>query len=132
MGPFSSLLEDSAFLGNVVLLLLGAALTGILVPFVKARLDDSSAQRKQLLEAELSRQGEFLRSQTELLATFADATWAFLFDAFKVSYSEAWEDEETQEEAWNAYTPLSWTHLGRIRAIISKSKRLISEDSYRR
>jgi hypothetical protein len=121
---------ESSFISNALLLVVGAVLTGILVPFIKARLDDASAERKQLLEAELSRQTEFLRSQIDVLTSFSDATWAFLFDAFKVSYAEAWEEEETQIEVWESYTPLSWTHLGRIRAIISKSKRLVGDDCY--
>ena len=132
MDALKSLATDSSFLASVILLFLGAALTGLLLPVVKARLDNTSAERKLLLEAELARQTEFLRAQTDLLASFSDATWAFLFDAFKVSYAEAWEEEEAQVEAWDSYTPLSWTHLGRVRAIVSKSKRLIADDSHRR
>ena len=130
MNMLQALLADPSFVSNAVLLILGAVLTGFLVPIVKSRLDDASAARKQLLEAELSRQSEFLRAQTDLLASFSDETWAFLFTAFKVSYAEAWEDTETQEQAWEVYTPMSWTHLGRIRAIISKSKRLIGDGCY--
>jgi len=131
MDSLRALVTDHTFLANVFLLMLTGALTGFLVPVIKARWDDASAERKQVLQAELSRQAEFLQAQAELLGTFSDATWAFLFDAFKVSYAEAWEDEETQIEAWDVYTPLSWTHLGRIRAIISKSKRLIGDDCHR-
>ena len=127
MFSIGDLIGDASFLGNAALLILGAVLTGFLVPFVKARLDDASARRKQLLEAELARQSEFLQSQIDLLTSFSDATWEFLFDAFKVSYAEAWEEEAAKNAAWEAYEPLSWKHLGKIRAIISKSKRLLSE-----
>lgn len=125
------LITDPSFLSDVVLLLLGAALTGLLVPIVKSRLDSQGADRKQRLDAELARQGEFLRAQADLLASFSDETWTFLFAAFKVSYANAWEDAETHEEVWDAYVPTSWTHLGRIRAIISKAKRLVGKDCYR-
>ncbi len=45
METLRSLFADSSFLANVFLLLLGAALTGFLVPVVKGRLDNASAER---------------------------------------------------------------------------------------
>ncbi|HYC33469.1 MAG TPA: hypothetical protein VEB59_14370 [Gemmatimonadales bacterium] len=131
MDALRDLLSDRSFLTSVILLILTAVLTGLLVPILKTRWDEASAERRQRLEAELARQSEFLRAQTELLAAFSDATWAFLFDAFQVSYAEAWEELETQEQVWETYTPASWTHLRNIRAIISKSKRLVSDDCHR-
>jgi hypothetical protein len=82
------LLLSPDFLGKALLLILGAALTGILVPHVKARLDEGGAERKKLLEAELARQSELINSQIQLLRKFSEISWKFLFAAFKVSVGE--------------------------------------------
>jgi hypothetical protein len=132
MAALPPLLDDPAFLRKLLLLVAAAILTGLMVPWVKSRLDNAAAARKQILEAELSRQAEFLKGQIDLLTTFSDAVWAFLFDAFQVSYAEAWEDADIQDAAWNVYSPSSWTHLRGIRAIISKSKRLVRDECHRR
>jgi hypothetical protein len=127
-----ALLTSKEFLEKAVLLILGAVLTGLLVPFVKARLDETSGRRKTLLEAELARQRELIDSQIKLLNQFSDVTWKFLFAAFKVSYTQAWEDEEAQREACGEYGPLSWELLTQIRAIVSPAQRLTSKASQER
>jgi hypothetical protein len=126
------LLTSREFLEKALLLILGAVLTGLLVPFVKTRLDETSARRKTILEAELARQSELIAAQIKLLSQFSEVTWKFLFAAFKVSYTQAWEDEKAQHEAYSAYGPLSWELLTQIRAVISTATRLTSKASQER
>jgi hypothetical protein len=117
---------------KLILLAAGAALTGFLVPYIKSRLDDASATRKQLLDATLARHAELFGAQVKLLTDFSDTGWRFLFGAFKVSYAFAWEDDDSQNEVTSTYAPLSWELLTAIRATISKATRLLSTASLNR
>jgi len=125
----SELLTSKEFLEKAFLLMIGAALTGLLVPVVKARLDESGARRKTLLEAELARQTALIDSQIKLLNQFSDAAWKFLFTVFRVSYTQAWEDEKAQRAAIEEYDPRSWELLMQMRATISPAPRLTSKGS---
>jgi len=118
----SELLTSKEFLEKAFLLMIGAALTGLLVPVVKARLDESGARRKTLLEAELARQTALIDSQIKLLNQFSDAAWKFLFTVFRVSYTQAWEDEKAQRAAIDEYDPRSWELLMQMRATISQEQ----------
>jgi uncharacterized membrane-anchored protein YhcB (DUF1043 family) len=118
------------FLEKALLLILGAVLTGVLVPVVKARLDAGNAKRRKLLEAELARQTELIESQIKLLREFSELAWKFLFAAFKVCHTHARAASEVQEEAYKEYVPLSWELRTRIRAMVSEATRLGSEGTH--
>lgn len=125
-----ALLVSQDFLEKALLLILGAVLTGILVPVVKARLDAGNAKRRKLLEAELARQRELIESQIKLLSEFSELTWKCLFAAFKVCHTHAVAATEAQKKAYEEYAPLSWELRMRIRALVSEATRLVSKDTH--
>lgn len=127
-----ALLQSPDFWEKALLLILGAALTGILVPFVKARLDAGNAKRRKVLEAELARQGELIDSQIKLLREFSELVWEFMFPAFKVCYAHAWQDKGAQEEAYQEFAELSWKLRTRVRVLVSEGIRLVSADTHDR
>lgn len=112
------------FLRSVILLLLGALLTGILVPSIKAIIDWTNAKRQKLLEAQLQRQKELIDAQIGFLVNFSDLSWKLIFEIFKVSYAFAWESEELQKKVYEEYGPKSWELLCMIRAAVSAGTRL--------
>jgi hypothetical protein len=119
------------FSRNVILLLLGGLLTGILVPVIKSVIDWGSAKRQKTLEAQLSRQKEIIDSQIAFLTQFSDLTWKFIFELFKVSYAFAWEKEQTQQATYESYGAKSWELLCTIRGCISAGTRLTSPATQR-
>ncbi len=127
-----ALLASQDFLEKALLLILGAILTGILVPVVKARLDAGNAKRRKLLEAELARQRELIESQIKLMREFSELAWKFLFAEFKVCQTHAEAATEAQEEAYDEYVPVSWELRTRIRALVSEATRLASKDTHDR
>jgi hypothetical protein len=127
MGPaFVPLLQSAAFWEKLLLLIAGGVLTGFLLPWIKGRIDDKSAWRRKLLEAELSRQQELIGSQIKLLDDASSLFWKFLFAAFRVSYTYAWEDKAERDPVIKAYGPISWELLTSIRAEVSRATRLTS------
>ncbi len=126
-----ALLVSQDFLEKALLLILGAVLTGILVPVVKARLDAGNAKRRKLLEAELARQRELIESQIKLLSEFSELAWKFLFAAFKVCQTHAVAATEAQKSAYEEYGPLSWELRMGIRALVSEATRLVSKDTHK-
>lgn len=117
-------------LRNILLLCVGAVLTGIIVPFVKAVIDWHSAKRQKLLEAELARQKEIIDSQIKLLSEFSELVWKMVFEVFKVSYAFAWESKEQQQKTYDNYGPVSWELLTKIRSTISSASRLTSNATH--
>ena len=56
MNAFIQTLMNQSFIQNILLLLLAAALTGFLVPFIKAKIDNKDSQRQKIFEADLDQQ----------------------------------------------------------------------------
>src|SRR6185295_16242490 len=85
------------FFQNVLLLLLTAAFTGLLAPYIlkkvderkseeAKRLDEIRHKNQKLFEAELMRQGKLIDAQALLLDTLANLLWKFQLNAINVSY----------------------------------------------
>jgi hypothetical protein len=116
---------------NIILLCVGAILTGIGVPMVKAVMDWRSAKRQKILESELARQKEIIDSQIKFLSDFSELVWKMVFEVFKVSYAYAWESKELQQKTYTAYGPISWELITKIRSTISAASRLTSPATQR-
>ena len=127
MDTVLEVLASTSFLEKVLLLLVGAALTGIIVPVVKFRMDQSRFEQQKKFEAELARQAEIgsARAQCDLV----DPVWQFQLLALQVSYDS--HSAERFQAALAAYDEQSWHHLKRIRAIVGGARWFTSESAYR-
>lgn len=67
MNAFIQTLMNQSFIQNILLLLLAATLTGFLVPFIKAKIDNKDSQRQKIFEADLDQQKKLRDYQARLL-----------------------------------------------------------------
>ena len=116
---------------NLLLVIIGVAVTGFLVSLVKARLDRDNARRQKILEADLTRQKEFIDAQIAFLSKFSDIAWKMMFEVFKVSYAFSWEEKKLQDETYDRYGPVSWELFTNLRASISVGTRLTSPSTHK-
>ncbi len=126
MKVFVDLLKAPDFIGKVMLLLITAALTGILVPEISAELSENRFREQKLFEADLQRQREILSAQNDLLSTLSERLWELVLLNINVSFYKFNGDENSYKNAVEAYQGKSAKILGLIRTDLSKSKRLIS------
>lgn len=122
-------LASTSFLEKVFLLIVGAALTGIIVPVVKFRMDQSRFEQQKAFEAELARQAEIGKARAHFLRDLVDPVWQFQLLALQVSYDS--HSEERFQAALAQYDEQSWQHLKRIRAIVGGARWFTSEPAYR-
>ena len=120
------LLKSPEFIGKAFLLLINAALTGILVPEISAQLSENRFKEQKIFEAELQRQREILAAQNELLSTLSERLWEFQLLNIDVSFYKANGNEKAYVQSVEIYQSKSAKILGLIRTDLSKSKRLIS------
>jgi hypothetical protein len=129
MDTVLEVLASTSFLEKVLLLLVGAALTGIIVPVVKFRMDQSRFEQQKKFEAELARQAEIGSARAQFLRDLVDPVWQFQLLALQVSYDS--HSAERFQAALAAYDEQSWHHLKRIRAIVGGARWFTSESAYR-
>ena len=128
MDTVLEVLASTSFLEKVLLLLVGAALTGIIVPVVKFRMDQSRFEQQKKFEAELARQAEIGSARAQFLRDLVDPVWQFQLLALQVSYDS--HSAERFQAALAAYEEQSWHHLKRIRAIVGGARWFTSESAY--
>jgi hypothetical protein len=92
---------DDVFTQNVALVAITAGLTGLLVPTVKAIMDQRHFKEQKRYEAELARQSSIIAAQVALL-----------------------------EKAVEDYEDKSGSRFGHMQAEFSKARRLVSADRY--
>ncbi|HWS89162.1 MAG TPA: hypothetical protein VN282_19475 [Pyrinomonadaceae bacterium] len=129
METLTQTLSSQSFLQGVFLLLLTALLTGLLVPLIKSQIDQKRLLQQKQFEADLARQGQVIDAQVKLLEDLAQILWEYEFLALKVSYYKV-KDESRYLKAVKEFDELSWQSFARIRAEISKSRRLTSKKTY--
>jgi hypothetical protein len=129
MDTVLEVLASTSFLEKVLLLLVGAALTGIIVPVVKFRMDQSRFEQQKKFEAELARQAEIGSARAQFLRDLVDPVWQFQLLALQVSYDS--HSAERFQAALAVYDEQSWHHLKRIRAIVGGARWFTSESAYR-
>lgn len=121
-------LASASFLEKVFLLVVGAALTGIIVPVIKFRMDRSWFKQQKKFEAELARQAEIVKARAQFLRDLVDPVWQFQLLALQVSYDV--HSEEKFQAAVANYDDQSWQHLKRIRALVGGARWFTSELAY--
>lgn len=112
-----------------------AALTGLLVPVIKARLDERRYRDQKVFESELARQGKIIDAQAAILDDLSELFSGFLLRALALTYyaerRNAAQLEETRnqynaklDEAWKQYDDEAWRFYARLRVDTSKVQRL--------
>ena len=124
------LLKSESFIQSLLLLVATAALTGLLVPLIKAYMDDRKFRQQKLFEAELARQGKVIEAQVQLLESLAQLLWDFQLQAIAVTYYKTLPDEKRYQLAFDEYDTQSWAFFSKIRTEISKARRLASEKTF--
>jgi hypothetical protein len=135
MNQILSAFQQETFLEKVLLVLVTAGVTGVLVPLVKWVMDFTKYRSRKRFEADLSRQRELLRAQSQLLDGISEQLWKFRYLAMAVSlYGMDRTNEKSKtkyRKAVQKYDARTWGILNEVRIDVSKSRRLISEDAYR-
>jgi hypothetical protein len=120
---------DKSLVQGLLLLAATAVLTGLLVPWIKGRVDDRKFREQKVFEAELARQSKVIESQAKLLEDLSDLLWAFLLLSLEVTYYAQQHNESKFDEAWLKYDNGSWEYFGKIRAALSRARRLTSQET---
>jgi hypothetical protein len=120
------LLKTPAFLEKVVLLLITAALTGVLVPAIAGWLSEARFREQKVFEAELQRQRDILSAQSELLKSLSKLSWEFQLMNIDVSFYKLNKNKIAYSRAVEKYQSKAGEILGLIRAEMSTSRRLVS------
>ncbi len=141
------LLNSQQFIENVALLVIGAILTGILVPGLKLIIDYINFKKQKAFEHELTRsklifeerlqrQRDVTKAQTAFLEALSQLLWDFHALIAKVSYygkmkSVSNSHTTRYEDAIKSYEENLWDLLiVKIQAEISKAQRLTTRLTY--
>lgn len=130
MEIFLSTLASQGFLEKALLLVLGALLTGMLVPLVKARMDTSTFERQKVFEAHVARQSDVIKAQTQFLGEFSHHMWEYHMISQRVSYEHLSGDKASYERALEEYRDSVWECLRKIRSAIGAARWFCSDTAH--
>ena len=116
---------------NVGLIAITAALTGLLIPTVKAVVDQRHFKEQKRFEAELARQSTVITAQAALLDELATAFWDYMLGLIAVSYYKCNRNDARAKKAFEEYEDKSSNRFGHMQAEFSKARRLVSSDRYK-
>ena len=125
MGLSQDLLE------KVALLLLTALLSGLLIPYVLKRVEEARRTEQKVLEADLARQSKLIEAQAEFLDELTDTLWSWRYLTIRVAYYGQ-SAQNKYVAAVSDYEEQIWDVLFKLRKQTSKSRRLVSEETYKR
>jgi hypothetical protein len=128
METLLGVLASASFLEKVSLLVVGAALTGIIVPVVKFRMDQTRFEQQKIFEAGLAREAELVKTRAQFLRDLVDPVWQFQLLALQISYDS--HSEEKYQAALASYDEQSWQHLKKIRALVGGARWFTSDAAY--
>jgi hypothetical protein len=132
MGDNGESKGNGAFREKIVLLLLTALLTGLLVPFINGTIAAQRARSDQREAAKLARQASVIRSQEEFLERLEKTVFEFHTRAAAVPwYKTQQPDPEKFNAAAEAYDAASWRFMSDMHALMSKGRRLTSDEAFR-
>lgn len=130
MDQIVGFLQAGNFLQNAILLIFGAILTGIMVPLIKARLNHASFKRREIFEAQLARQADVIKAQTEFLKEFSRYIWEFHRLCQQVSFSRLHREKEDFDKVVNKYHEEIWDLLHCIRSVIGAARWFTSDAAH--
>lgn len=118
------------FWEKALILILTATITGLLVPYVLKRVDESKSIEQKRLEADISRQAKLIEAQARFLDETTEVLWNWRYLSMKVAYNGDGRREEQYAASVAAYEAGIWDVLSKLRNQTSKSRRLVSEKGY--
>jgi hypothetical protein len=121
-------LTSEAFLQGLFLLIATAVLTGLLVPVLKARLDERRYRDQKVFESDLARQAKIIDAQAAFLDELSELLWGFLLRALALTYYAERRDAARLEEAWTQYDAEAWPFYARLGVETSKAPRLTTAE----
>lgn len=119
------------FLGKLVLLVVGALITGLGLPWVLRTIDSNKQRQQKVFESDLARQTKLIDAQSALLDALTKVVWTWRYLAKEVVYYGAVGDTERYNKARATYEERVWHLLGELRTEISRARRLVSEAAFR-
>ena len=122
--------KSPSFIEKSLLLLGTAGLTGLLVPEISSRMAVDRGREQLVFQTELARQDKILDAQAAYYDRFAELIWEFQLLHVEVSFRRFLHDPAKYQEAVNRYTSRASELLGRLRAEISKGRRLMGTNGY--
>jgi hypothetical protein len=124
-------LASEGFWEKALLLIVGAALTGLLVPIVKAWIDRGTFERQKIFEAALARQSDVIKAQTQFLNEFSHLIWEFHKIAQRVSFTRLEGDRKAYQIAVKEYEAAIWDSLSKIRSAIGAARWFCSDAAHK-
>jgi uncharacterized membrane-anchored protein YhcB (DUF1043 family) len=124
-------LQSKDFIQGALLIIVAGIITGIFVPIVKSRMDNSKFKKQKKYEAKLKQQGETIKAQTSFLAKYSELIWEYLLLISRVCYNRVYKPEKF-ESAFDKYSKESWELLGLLRACAGSSRWFSSDSAYNR
>jgi hypothetical protein len=123
-------LAKSGLIGDLLLLLLGALLTGILVPYVKAKMDKNAFESQKIFEADVARQSDVIKAQIQFLNIFSEYIWEYHRISQRVSFTRLSGDKIAYQEAVQDYNAKVWDSLQKTRAAIGRARWFCSDAAH--
>jgi hypothetical protein len=122
--------ERMTLLDNLILLAAAALVTGLLVPFVSARMNERRVIQQRQAEEDLARDSKFIEAQTAFLDGLSADLWRVAGSILSVSYY-AMVSPQQFADAWRVYDESSFDELFAVRAHVSRAQRLVSGEAQR-
>lgn len=120
--------EAMTLVENLILLLAAGLLTGLLVPFIAARMNEQRVVRQRQAEENIARDSKFIEAQTEFLDRVSTDLWRLAGKILAVSYY-AGQSQQQFAVAWRLYEDSSFEELFGLRAHVSRAQRLLSAEA---
>lgn len=125
-------MEGRGLLQNVVLLIVTAVLSGLLIPYVNARMGAEQTLREQEEAARKARQASVIHAQEQFLEHLERSLFDFNMRAAAVPWYRSMQlDEAKFAVAREAYDAESWKFMGTMYVLLSQGKRLTSPAAYK-
>lgn len=125
-------LKSPSFIQAVGVLIITAVITGLTVPWIKANMDQRKLREQKIFEEGLARQSKVIDAQAALLEQLAELLWGFIILLLEVSYYRLHHNKKAFQSAWERYDKEGWSFFLKIRAQISKARRLTTTQAYQR
>jgi len=122
---------SQGFVENMILLLLTALVSGFGIPYVLKRIEERKLSEQKKFETDQARQSKIVEAQSNLLEELTQILWEWRYLAKKVLYYASGKNKELYQVAKTEYDGKVWDILDQFRVVISRSRRLVSEEAYR-
>jgi hypothetical protein len=131
-GIVMRILSEPGFLQKVLLLILGAVLTGLLLPVIKARMDHATFQAQKVFEAKLARQTAVIQAQQKFIEKLSGSIWKYHLTLLEITYDRVEKNDEKYRRDIEHYENLSWELLIEIRSLVASSRWFTKDSTYAR